>query len=93
MYGYKGNCVNTSGKAVGTLMNMIDNSITITRETFLKHVNRNDLKEIEQDLGYELYPSQGLTMAGDYMVSYHRSKWGNKRCYYFTWSAIEYFFY
>jgi len=71
---------------------MIDDAIEITRKTFLKHVDRNSLKDTEISLGYEQHPRQGLTMAGDYYVSYHRSLLHNKRVYYFEHSAIEYVF-
>jgi hypothetical protein len=90
-YNFYSNCVNWPGK-VADLSQMIDNNIDITRRTFLQYVNREELAEIERDLSYEKHPSQGLTMAGDYHVSYHRSKLRGKRVYYFRHSAIEYVF-
>ncbi len=71
---------------------MVDNAIQVSRQTFLKHVSRSDLHEIEAALGYESNPQKGETMAGDYHVSYHRSKLHGKRVYYFQHSAIEYVF-
>ena len=71
---------------------MIDKNINISRETFLKYVNRDDLRDLETSLSYEQHPKRGLTMAGDYSVSYHRSKLHGRRVYYFRQSAIEYVF-
>ncbi len=89
---YKDNCVNTGGAAVEWLIQMIDDAREITRTTFLKHVDRDDLRRVEEDCGYSAHPKQGLTMAGDYHVSYHKSKWNGRLAYYFRWSAIEYYF-
>lgn len=36
--------------------------------------------------------SRGLTMAGDWSVSYHRSRLHGRAVYYLRWSAIEYVF-
>jgi hypothetical protein len=74
------------------LIPMIDNAIDITRRTFLKHVNREEMKEIEQQLGYASHKSKGLTMADDWHISYHRSKLHGKTVYFFTWSGIEHVF-
>ena len=73
---------------VGPLMYLVENARPITRKTFLQHVDREDLREIEERLGYEHHPRCGLTMSGDHCVSYYRS------CgiYYFRWSAIEHIF-
>lgn len=79
-------------RSEGGLCTMIDNAIDISRKTFLQHVDRDALSEVEARLGYEKHPSQGLTMAGDYHVSYHRSKLHGSRVYYFNWSGIEYVF-
>lgn len=71
---------------------MIDESTDITRRMFLKHVNRDDLRERERQLGYFEHPRQGLTMAGDWHVSYHRSWLHGRQVHYFRHSAIEYVF-
>ena len=68
---------------------MVDSGASITRRTFLQHVDRNNLKELEASLGY---PMGRLTMAGDWAVSYFKSKLHGKTVYYFTHSAIEYVF-
>lgn len=78
--------------ADGGLCDMIDEAITLTRRTFLAHVDRKGLAKVEAMLGYATHPSQGMTMAGDYHVSYHRSKLHGERVYFFKHSAIEYVF-
>lgn len=82
-------CVNSTREAITP---MVDQEADITRATFLKHVDREELQEIEQQLGYSSHPKQGLTMAGDFHVSYHRSTFRGRRCYFFRWSAIEHVF-
>lgn len=91
-YTYFDNCVNWARRDVPQLSEMIDSAIAITRQTFLAHVDRDDLRQVELGLGYSRHPKQGLTMAGDYHVSYYRSKYKGKRCYLFKHSAIEYVF-
>ena len=93
-YRYWRCCVNfpTQGPEYDALVAMIDDNIMITRRTFRKHVDTESLAETEQNLGYELHPAKGMTMAGDWHVSYHCSKYKGKTVYYFRHSAIEYIF-
>ena len=91
-YTYYNNCVNWPRKDVPDLIDLVDEAIDITRQTFLAHVDRDDLRQVEEELGYALHPKQGLTMAGDYHVGYYRSKYRGKRRYFFKWSGIEYVF-
>ena len=88
-YVYETNCVNSTERAI---REMIDSNIDITRKTFLQHVDRDSLVDVEMSLGYCQHPKQGMTMAGDWHISYHRSKYRGKPCYYFRHSAIEYIF-
>jgi hypothetical protein len=71
---------------------MINNAVDISRRTFLKYIDKEDLKELELNLSYSTHPKKGLTMAGDYAVSYRRSKLHEKRVYFFNHSMIEYVF-
>jgi hypothetical protein len=64
--------------AEGGLCDMIDRNRTITRQAFCRNVDRDD--------------RAGLTMAGDWAVSYHKSKLHGKTVYYLRHSAIEYVF-
>ena len=86
---FKTNCVNSTGPAI---QDMVDRCIDVSRRTFLKHVDREDLAALESALGYADHPSRGLTMAADWHVSYHRSKYRGRLCYYLRHSAIEYIF-
>jgi hypothetical protein len=74
------------------LVPMIEGARTITRRTFCRHVHPGDLADLEAQLSYATHPRQGLTMAGDWAVSYHRSKLHGRRVYYFRHSAIEFVF-
>ena len=78
--------------AEGGLSDMICGAIMLSRRAFLKHVDRESLVDIEEQLGYESHPRRGLTMAGDWHVTYHRSKLHGKRVYFFRWSGIEHVF-
>jgi hypothetical protein len=91
-YRYLRCCVEWPLRLVPQLSSMIADATDITRKTFLKHVDREDLRVIEAGLCYAAHPSQGLTMAADWHVSYHRSKLAGRRVYYFRHSAIEYVF-
>ena len=82
-------CVNSTAAAITP---MVDQERDITRSTFLKHVDRTELRDIELQLGYAAHPRQGLTMAGDFHVAYYRSKFKGRPCVFFRWSAIEYVF-
>lgn len=88
---YYRNCVGWPSNDVhskGGLRDMIDQAIDITRRTFLQHVDRDQLRDIEGQLGYGSW----LHMASDYHVSYHRSKLHGQTVYFFKHSAIEYVF-
>ena len=90
-----GTCINwprMDVSAPGGLSDMIDSAVEITRRTFLKHINRCELSDIENSLGYSDHPLKGMTMASDWHVQYFRSKLHQKRVYYFTHSAIEHIF-
>lgn len=86
---FQTDCVSSSTEAVTA---MLDKERPITRRTFLRHVDRDNLRRIEADLGYERHPSRGLTMAGDWHVSYGKSFFLGRPCVFFAWSAIEHIF-
>lgn len=90
MMTFETTCVGSGdGRAIRA---MVESARDITRRTFLKHVDRTELRDIESQLGYALHPKQGLTMAGDFHPSYHRSTYRGRACVYFVWSAIEHIF-
>lgn len=77
---------------VEDLKQLVDDARDISRKTFLKYVDPEEMLQIERDLNYVRDPRQGLTMANDFHVSYHRSKLRGCPAVYFVWSAIEYVF-
>lgn len=82
-------CVTAEG---ADIEDMVDNARDISRRTFLRYVDRAGLFEIEVGLGYATHPSRGLTMAGDWHVSYHKSRYQGRPCVYFRQSMIEHVF-
>ena len=94
-YRFLNSCVSWESNDVdeeGGLIDLIDSRLIISRETFLKYVDRDELKDMEKSLGYSTHPKQGLTMAGDFHVEYFRSVHHDERVYGFRHSAIEYVF-
>lgn len=92
MYRFYSDCINWPRHDVQALSDMADEALDITRKTFLKHIDTSELAQMADNLGYDQHHTQGLTMAADYHVSYHRSTLNGKRCYYFCHSAIEHVF-
>lgn len=79
---YIGCCVELNG-----INEMVDQSIDISYRTFMKHVK--NVAEIFPQYDWSQKP-KNLTLKQDCYVSYHRSKYRGKRCYYICHSAIEY---
>lgn len=95
MFRYYTDCVGWPPDDVhkpGGLIDLIENRRQITRRTFLRHVNRDDLAELESVMSYARHPSQGLTMAGDWHIEYFRSRHHGATVYGFRFSAIEFVF-
>lgn len=88
-YRYKTNCTVARGQDI---QEMVDSSESISRHYFVSKVNKDDLAQLERDMGYASHYTRGLTMAGDWHVSYHRGKFRGRQCYYFNHSSIEYIF-
>ena len=88
MHRYLSDCVGWPRGKVDHLNEMIDDAMDVTRRTFLKHVDRDELAALEAYLGY----TRDFHMASDWHVSYHRSKLCGFTVYYFRQSAIEYVF-
>lgn len=83
---YQYNCVNPLDTE--ELFYIVDNNIDITYNTFLKHINSQDFKELCNDLGY----NEDFHIKNDWHVSYHRAKYEGKTIYFLCHSAIEYVF-
>lgn len=71
------------------LLDMINNSKEITWRTFLKHT---DISEIRELFPHYDWHGVGLHIKDDFGVSFYKSKFKNKPCYYLCWSAIEFIF-
>lgn len=104
-HAYYCNCVSWPQSDVhrqGGLVDMIDEARQITRRTFFQHVDAEELRGMEESLGYatrrvyftDKYGERHseLMMADDPHVSYHRSKLHGKTVYYFRHSGIEFVF-
>lgn len=85
-------CVAWDHDDVPALNDLIDAKVPITRRTFRRHVDLDDLARVERSLAYERHPRQGLTMAGDWHVGYFRSKLHGRTVYGFDHSHIEHVF-
>jgi len=83
------NCIGAIGEDIN---DMTDDASQITRKTFLKHIDKQELKSIEEQLGYMSHYKQGLVMSSDWHVSYWKSKYQGNPCVYFDHSRIEYIF-
>ena len=62
---------------------MVDDARQITLRTLLKHCE--GVKEWAIDHGY----GDGLELKDDYCVSFYKSTFEGKPCYYIDWSSIE----
>lgn len=87
MYEYHICCINSTADAIHK---MVDAAIDVTYRTMLKHCP--GLLKWAREMGYEVDPRKGLTLKNDWHVSYHRSKYRGRRCYYVRHSSIEYIF-
>jgi len=84
-------CVNWNPDDVhveGGLVDLIDKRTEITRARFLSNVNRDQLEEIERNLGYD----EHMAMREDGYVEYFKSVHHEEVVYGFRQSAIEYVF-
>jgi len=88
-YRYLRNCTSFSRADVKHLEEMIDNARDVTYATFFRHCSWREACALFGCYGHY---KQGLTLKQDWAVSYHRSKYKGRRCYYLRHSAIEYIF-
>lgn len=68
---------------------MIEKNRQITRKTFLRYIDKEQLRDIEETW---LKYTRKSPMSKDWHVTYHKSMWGENPCVYFRHSAIEYIF-
>jgi hypothetical protein len=67
---------------------MVHTAQQITRRTFLKYVDREEMANIEGQLGYDRH----LSMSNDPRVGYYKSTFFGHAVVFFNWSAMEYLF-
>lgn len=83
-------CVDVPQSEVVLLHDMTGGATEITFETFAR---RTEWKDLARQMGYETTPGvKGLRLCRDRCVSFYRSKWKGKPCYYMVHSAIEFIF-
>jgi len=78
-------CVESTGEAIRA---MVEKAREISYRTFRKHCE--GLDDWAQAMGYFRHPSQGLTLKNDWHVTYYKSVFQGKPCYFLVHSAIEY---
>jgi hypothetical protein len=83
-YTYTTNCVSAKGDDISE---MVDIAEDVTYDELKEHCQ--GLKEWELGNGYQPDGGKGLTLRKDWAVSYHRSKYLGRPCYYIYHSAIE----
>lgn len=89
---YKFKCSAVPPELLSEFLEAMDHSLEVSRRTFRKHVCHSSLAMLESELGYARHYKQGLTLAGDWAVSYGRSKMFGKWIYFIKWSGIEFVF-
>ena len=88
-FNYFNNCVGIGSKDVPALHQMIDRARDIKWETLIKHIRTEQVRSLFPD--YE-YNGNGLHIKDDWAVSFCKSRFRGKVCYYIRHSAIEYIF-
>jgi len=83
------NCINSDGPSITAMQAA---ATPVTFRTMMR-VLGDAFVEKQRELGYDVgYQRGGLRMSKDWAVSYAKSVYQNRPCYYFVWSHIEYIF-
>ena len=88
-YVYATTCVLEGIENTQALMDMTDDAVEVTLQTIRRHC---DLSGFESDCRYAVGPERGLHLKDDFHVSYHKSRYKGRPCYYVRHSAIEHIF-
>lgn len=83
-YEYLHSCKNSDAQSIH---DMQDAAVEIKHATFRRHCD--GLEEWEADHLYFWDKRQGLTLKNDWHVSYYKSVYRGRRCYYVEHSRIE----
>ena len=78
-------CVNSTAELIHK---MVDNAQFVTFATFRR--NCAGVDEWAKQAGYSVGPEKGLHLGADFAVSFHKSRYAGRLCYYIRHSAIEY---
>lgn len=97
---YYKNCIDfgtdNGANDVDHLLTMIDNEVDVSWETFKKHVDLDQVRDLFPNYywrGYNKKSDVGdLTLWNDWAVTFHRSKLYGETVYFIRHSAIEYIF-
>jgi len=85
-YQFHIDCVHARG---ADILAMTDGAREISFATFARRCNTFQLLH---DLGYAVAGEKGLHVKDDYHVSFYRSRYRGRCCYYMDQSSIEYVF-
>ena len=82
-------CVHSDGPSINAMTAVAK---PITFRTMMRVVGEAFINK-QWELGYDTYRKRGgLRMSKDFAVSYFKSVYQGRPCYYFRWSAIEHIF-
>ena len=87
-YFYHTNCIMANGADV---LKMVDMATEITYGTIKKHIESKELANVFPDYKWQ-HNTNFLSLKDDWAVSYYRSEYKSKPCYYIEHSSIEYIF-
>ena len=85
-YRFETDCIAARGEDIDA---MRAGAREVTYRTMLRWC---DLVGLAEQLGYCRSSRQGITLKGDWGVSYYKSTYRGRPCYFLVWSAIEYVF-
>lgn len=87
-YQFVTDCVHSTAEAIDA---MTEQAHPVTWRTFTAHVSVRLLAEMFPVYAWQPQ-AKGLRMPNDYAVSFYRSKYQGRPCYYLEHSCIEYIF-
>jgi hypothetical protein len=84
VFTYETCCVNSTYEHIHA---MVEREKDVSYKTIRKHCS--ELREWAEGMGYEWIGNKGLKLKDDYAVSFHKSVYRGRRCYFIRHSAIE----
>ena len=83
-YHYAGTCVESTCERI---TDMLERARPVTLRTLRKHCV--GLRDWERDMGYAVGKEKGLHLKKDWAVSFHKSRYDGRPCYFIDHSRIE----